>query len=60
VTKEQPRPNSICSISRKEILGGVGRLRRGLTSVHLGCQDSQPNHQPKKRQPKQLDPKGET
>ena len=41
------RPNPICSICRKAILAGVGRLRRGLTSVHIDCEKGQLRRQSK-------------
>ena len=36
--EKTPRPNPICTVCRKLILPGAGRIRSGLSAIHAECE----------------------
>ena len=48
---DKPRPNPTCRLCEKAILPGVPRYRRGVTSVHVECEEGKEESQPKSGPP---------
>ena len=42
------KPNPICALCKKPIFPTVPRYRRGLTSVHVECEDKKEDPPPRK------------
>jgi hypothetical protein len=46
------RPNAICAVCGKSILPGAPRYRRGLTSVHVECEEGKKETRSKSSRPR--------